>query len=565
MYRSDTFSILCAPILCLALEVAVFANPAEAPPFASRCAVTGDITASVGDVQFEINGALGSESAANDLSNDGVVNVVDVQIIINAVLQLGCAADPGAPPTISDFNPKSGPIGTIVTVTGENFGTAPQVSMPQQGGGTILVSVISLTSGSVVLMIPSGAASGAITVSNGSLNASSYAFTVTAAGTLPIFGSMQYSGTAGTPQPVTNTFQNCESAAVYQLVVTNGNSDGTNRVNSATVILNGTQIVGPADLSQSVPSLTTAITVNSSNTLVTSVGAPSGGYINLSIQCVSNCLSVQISSPFTGSNLTVSATNVGGSVTSSADEVGVVVNGTLALAQGGQFQAPNVPLALGTNSLIATATNACGNQATATIEVNATAVNTPAVTIMASPNSGVAPDTVTFTATVSSSSPITQYQWDFYGNGTIGTSGAALSQVSNTYANPGLYVATLTATDTMGNQLSGQIPILVMSAPALNTLIQARWSTFTTALANNDPNSALALMLPGTSAEFQTVFNELAGQLPAIAASLGNIALSSVSGGLAECVTIRHQTTGDFVYFIELIQDQNGLWKIESM
>jgi len=31
--------------------------------------------------------------------------------------------------TITDFNPKSGPIGTLVTLTGSNFGTAPQIAM----------------------------------------------------------------------------------------------------------------------------------------------------------------------------------------------------------------------------------------------------------------------------------------------------------------------------------------------------------------------------------------------------------------------------------------------------
>jgi hypothetical protein len=39
-----------------------------------------------------INEALGEVPAVNDLSGDGVVTVVDVQIEINAALGLGCAA-----------------------------------------------------------------------------------------------------------------------------------------------------------------------------------------------------------------------------------------------------------------------------------------------------------------------------------------------------------------------------------------------------------------------------------------------------------------------------------------
>jgi hypothetical protein len=48
----------------------------------------------VGDVQFVINPALGVSASlsALDLNQDGVVNVVDVQTVINAVLGPGCLA-----------------------------------------------------------------------------------------------------------------------------------------------------------------------------------------------------------------------------------------------------------------------------------------------------------------------------------------------------------------------------------------------------------------------------------------------------------------------------------------
>jgi len=39
-----------------------------------------------------LNEALGTAAPANDLSGDGMVNVGDVQIEVNAVLKLGCSA-----------------------------------------------------------------------------------------------------------------------------------------------------------------------------------------------------------------------------------------------------------------------------------------------------------------------------------------------------------------------------------------------------------------------------------------------------------------------------------------
>jgi hypothetical protein len=46
---------------------------------------------SVSDVQSTIHQVLGVLPAANDLNEDGMVNVLDVQIEINAAPALGCS------------------------------------------------------------------------------------------------------------------------------------------------------------------------------------------------------------------------------------------------------------------------------------------------------------------------------------------------------------------------------------------------------------------------------------------------------------------------------------------
>jgi trimeric autotransporter adhesin len=56
----------------------------------AACAVTGDSTTSVADVQAVTNQALGTSSPTADLNQDHVVNVVDIQIVINAALHVGC-------------------------------------------------------------------------------------------------------------------------------------------------------------------------------------------------------------------------------------------------------------------------------------------------------------------------------------------------------------------------------------------------------------------------------------------------------------------------------------------
>jgi hypothetical protein len=62
------------------------------PGAGNLCDVNHDSSVNVGDVQYEINEALGGNSPGNDLNNDGAVTVTDVQIVINAVLNSVCAA-----------------------------------------------------------------------------------------------------------------------------------------------------------------------------------------------------------------------------------------------------------------------------------------------------------------------------------------------------------------------------------------------------------------------------------------------------------------------------------------
>src|SRR5271166_4444990 len=71
----------------------------------SKCDVNQYGTTNVSDVQAEISEALGVTMATNDLTGEGVVNVVDVDWVITAALDMGCAADPAVtqplPPGVS--------------------------------------------------------------------------------------------------------------------------------------------------------------------------------------------------------------------------------------------------------------------------------------------------------------------------------------------------------------------------------------------------------------------------------------------------------------------------------
>jgi RHS repeat-associated protein len=98
------------------------------------------------------------------------------------------------PPVISDFNPKSTSVGTLVSVTGSNFtlanGSGPQIALAAQGGGTISAPISTFTATTASFVIPSGAASGVFMLTVGGQTAnSSAALTIVGASSFTLSAS----------------------------------------------------------------------------------------------------------------------------------------------------------------------------------------------------------------------------------------------------------------------------------------------------------------------------------------------------------------------------------------
>jgi len=95
-------------------------------------------------------------------------------------------------PTITSISPTSGPVGSVVIVTGTNFGTSQGTSTISLNGTNAVPT--SWSSTSIAVLVPAGASSGAFSVSVGGQNATSPTFTVT---TLPSGWSDSDIGTVG--------------------------------------------------------------------------------------------------------------------------------------------------------------------------------------------------------------------------------------------------------------------------------------------------------------------------------------------------------------------------------
>lgn len=99
------------------------------------------------------------------------------------------------------------------------------------------------------------------------------------------FGPQQYTLLAGAAQTYTNTFSFCGTAHC-QIVVVNGNGKESDRISSATVSLNGQQIVGPGDFRERDDQIIIPVTLAGTNQLtVTLISGKPGSFLTITVEC----------------------------------------------------------------------------------------------------------------------------------------------------------------------------------------------------------------------------------------------------------------------------------------
>jgi large repetitive protein len=108
-----------------------------------------------------------------------------------------------APPTVISFSPSSGAVGSSVTITGANLvGTG---ALTVSFNGTPATSVPVHTATQIQAVVPAGATSGPITVTNGGIGAGSSATSFIVVGTPTVTSLSPVSGKAGTTVTVTGS------------------------------------------------------------------------------------------------------------------------------------------------------------------------------------------------------------------------------------------------------------------------------------------------------------------------------------------------------------------------
>lgn len=382
-----------------------------------------------------------------------------------------------------------------------------------------------------------------------------------------LFGPQEYTQTNGGLEELTASFENCESNSEYRLVIENGNSDGTDRVSSGIVTLNGENIVRQNEFNQKVGTIEKRVGVlPNHNILKVRLTSKWGRSISIRIECVSNCLSIHFTSPEAASKINLPSVAAFGTLTSSSGQVGVVINGLTAFVYEDRFTANRIPLGLGLNTLVAAISNACGMRTEATLIITADGIEDPPVQIIPFPTSGIAPFTTKLESISQITTPIATYQWDFDGDGVNDTEGRDLSETIHTYTQPGFYRPTLTLVDVQGNSYSDQIGIVVVTRSGIDTLLTKKWDEMKDLLSKGNIEGAMHYFAEGSSkAMFRKNFTLMKDHLPQIVLDMGPIVFESIAGNGDVAFYTMKGIQGEVsrTFQIQFQKDHDGIWRIK--
>ncbi len=198
-------------------------------------------------------------------------------------------------------------------------------------------------------------------------------------------------------------------------------------------------------------------------------------------------------------------------------EVGITVNGYIALIDGDEFAA-FVPIDSQTTTLTATIANTAGTSlATDVVPITPQLPSTEPV-LNFRPAPVIAFVTQSVSLTLTSLNPISQVQLDANGDGAIDFTGTTLDGASVTFAEPGIYFPSVTATD---------------------------------------------YIVKSKRTSYQNVFNSLPVPFANIDQVLGNITYAGQNGLNIEYEMLRQEGADLISYMVLFCLDEDGVWRIK--
>ena len=184
-----------------------------------------------------------------------------------------------------------------------------------------------------------------------------------AQGTVTIFGPRVFERSTGKPVTVTVPFSiGADAVSPFNMIVTNGAANGSNRVSSATIKLNGVQIFSQSDFNQQVPQLSKSVALAANNILEVQLASKPGSYLTMNITATNTATApvITIYSPLPDIITSQYQVLVTGKVEGTAGTTAIINDLPLPLASDGTFSALVALPLEGINSIRVVAVSASG-------------------------------------------------------------------------------------------------------------------------------------------------------------------------------------------------------------
>jgi hypothetical protein len=288
-------------------------------------------------------------------------------------------------------------------------------------------------------------------------------------------------------------------------------------------------------------------------------------------------LSVTITSPNNGEVLGSDRVQVYGNLTGPAN-VGVLVNGQLALSNATQFSTRPLVLDAGAQVITVTLNTLDGATVSATRNITVTPSLGADVALSAASTGGYAPQTIPFrvdTRLPAAQTTVARLQVDYNGDGTFELDSTSVSApLSYTFDAPGAYLALARVSFDDGDPITplvvreGKYRIQLQSlAYARQTLCATYYGMKHRLIANQIP-LALNTLGPRIRPRFQTLWAGLGANLATVAGNVGQMAIGRISDVSAEfMVSVPDPAVpGEYLGFPVLFtRGTDGVWRIYGM
>jgi len=378
-----------------------------------------------------------------------------------------------------------------------------------------------------------------------------------------VFGPQTFERATGGPQAEDLIFSACDPTGTFGLVVENGDPNGTHRASSATIWINGAEVLSPDRLNQRVGRVDVPIKVRGGeNHIKVKLASQPGARITVRVEAATPCLRVRIQEPAPGAQIANHVAFVRGEVEPPDGEIGATVNALVTPVVEGHF-AILVPVVPGENRIQARVVDARGNQAEDVVVVQAEEpAGEPLLDLEVYPPEGFAPLTVQLRAVPRVASQQGNLDVDFDADGVADQSGPGVDGATHTYSQEGVYIVRVVQTNPDGSQATGRLVVNVIPRPDL----EDKWQQMRGSLGAGDIEPALTFFLARSRERYREQFTALAnaGALPEVANDLPSFRCNRFLPGAAECDLRAVRDGKEYSFPVLFERDADGIWRIRS-